>query len=198
LEDQAARDKAVANAVALADSYLIRAKQLTSAEDLAKARTARDAARKAAGATPYTSLDSLDARIQNETARQNLLWWEFWGGLGIVGLAIAVSLGFYFWRRRRVLEMIHGPQPGQVFVLRQELTRVGALAGEVDWAIDDPYRKVSRHHCDVVRSRRHYFVVDCSTNGTFLNSRPLIKGEPVLLRRGDLLGLGSEVTLRFQ
>ena len=69
--------------------------------------------------------------------------WGVAGGLAIVGLA---ALVFYFRRTGRVLEMIEGPQVGQMFVLRKEATALGALASEVDWTIEDPLRKISRRH----------------------------------------------------
>jgi hypothetical protein len=193
-----ARDKQVQDAIRKASERLDLARQSGSRQYLDEARAARDEARKIAGTVEYPELTRLDAGIETEASHRRTLQWEYWGGIGIVSVAVLAGLVVYFWRRRHVLEMIQGPQPGQLFVLRQDLTRVGALADQVDWVITDPLRKVSRHHCDVIRSRRHYFVVDRSTNGTFLNGQPLSRGEPVLLRRGDLLNLGSEITLRFQ
>jgi len=128
----------------------------------------------------------------------NSRFWELWGGIGLVVLVALGALIFYFWRRDRTLEVVDGPEMGRRFALKKEQTSLGALADEVDWALPDPMRKVSRHHCDVLRTGRHYFVIDRSTNGTFLNGQLLPRGEPVLLRRGDQIGLGGEVVVRFR
>ena len=136
--------------------------------------------------------------IDDERRAQSIRRYELWGfGIALL-LVILVPLVIYLWRPTRRLEMIEGPQPGQVFPLKSPTTRFGALASEVDVTITDPLRKVSRHHCDVVRHGRHYFIVDRSTNGTFVNGQSIPKAEPILLRRGDRLGLGGEITLLFR
>lgn len=100
--------------------------------------------------------------------------------------------------RTRELEMIEGPQPGEVFALEKDTTSVGALASEADIVIADPFRKISRRHCEITRSGKHYFLADCSTNGTKINGKPVPRGEPVLLRKGDRIGLAADVVLRFR
>lgn len=100
--------------------------------------------------------------------------------------------------RVRRLEMIEGPQPGETFQLEKEITTLGAVAAEADWAIPDPSRRMSRRHCDISRSGRHYFLTDYSSNGTFINGKQIAKGEPVLLRRGDRIGLAEDIVLRFR
>jgi hypothetical protein len=173
-----------------------RATQLRTAEEALA--SARDLAATSKLAEFDRDLDTLTTVVGRERERQRRRWWEFWGGIGVLVLAGLVAGFFLVWRRPRTLEMIQGPVPGQVFVLRQPTTRVGAQSAEVDWTITDPRRRVSRHHLDVIRNGRHYFVIDHSTNGTFVNGRPLSKGEPVLLKRGDQLGLGGDIVLLFR
>ena len=98
----------------------------------------------------------------------------------------------------RRLEMIEGPQAGEVFPLEKEITTLGAVAVEADWAIADASHRISRRHCDIARSGRHYFLTDYSSNGTFVNGRRVPKGDPVLLRKGDRIGLTDEILLRFR
>lgn len=100
--------------------------------------------------------------------------------------------------RVRKLEMIDGPQPGEVFPLEKEITTLGAVPVESDWAIPDPSHRISRRHCDIARSGRHYFLTDHSSNGTFINGKQVPKGEPVLLRKGDRIALTDEILLRFR
>jgi hypothetical protein len=163
---------------------------------LAGAQESLDKARRLLPGDP--SVDPLQRRIDQEISARRWRFWELWGGVGLGVLALAGAMAFYFYRTGRTLEVIEGPQIGQVFVLKNESTVLGALASEVDWAIEDPLRKISRRHCDVLRQGRHYFVVDRSLNGTFLNGRALAKDQPSLLKRGDRIGLGGEVTLRFR
>ncbi len=100
--------------------------------------------------------------------------------------------------RVRELEMLEGPQPGETFRLEKETTTVGALAAEADWVIADPSRRISRRHCDISRSGKHYFLTDCSSNGTFINGKPAARGEPILLHRGDRIALAEGIVLRFR
>jgi len=136
--------------------------------------------------------------VDDEQRAVRIRKYELWGFIALIVVAIAVPIVLAVWRPRRVLEMLDGPEPGLVFALQKPSTRLGALAADVDHTIADPLRKISRHHCDIVRHGRHYFVVDHSTNGTQLNGRPLPKSEPVLLKRGDRLGLSSDVMLLFR
>jgi hypothetical protein len=176
---------------------LAEAKRTGSGETLAKAERALADARKIApSGTPQ--LDTFQQLLEQERTAQRLRFAEKWGLVGLLVVVAVITALLYFFRRSRVLLMTQGSQPGQVFVLKKESTALGALASEVDWPIVDPLRKISRHHCDILRRGRHYFVVDRSMNGTFLNGQLLQADEPVLLRRGDLIGLSGEVTLLFR
>jgi len=123
-----------------------------------------------------------------------------WTVLGTVAAGALVAAFVWFRKAKRVssLEMIEGPQPGDVFRLEKETTVLGALEKEADWPIVDLSRRVSRRHCEITRSKGRYFLIDVSTNGTSVNGRPVTSGEPLLLRRGDLIELTPEIVLKFR
>ncbi|MEQ1909213.1 MAG: FHA domain-containing protein, partial [Vicinamibacterales bacterium] len=180
---------------------LIDAKRSRSADALARAQAELDAARNLTDGQQLTTaqqdgISRLDQGIAGERSAQRARTIELWGGIGVITVVVLGGLVFYAWRRGSTLEMLDGPEPGRVFTLEKGLVSIG-MGNEVDWVIPDPMRRLSRHHCDVVKERRRYFVVDRSTNGTLLNGRTLRPGEPALLRRGDQIGLGGAVTLRF-
>jgi len=194
---QAAKRKRCQELLAAAEDALIEARRTRAAEPVDRAQQALTEARKCAPSGDPT-IERLQSQVDQLKADIRALWWELWGGVGLAVLGLVAALVFYFYRSGRSLEVIEGPQIGQVFALTNENTALGALPSEVDWVIEDPQRKVSRRHCDVFRKGRHYFVVDCSTNGTLLNGRPLENGQPALLKRGDRIGLGGRVTVQFR
>jgi hypothetical protein len=195
--DDEARKKLADEALKVGEDAVVDAKLTRSADALKRAEAALDRARKNTREGDER-VARLEAAIAQERQAQRVRLWQFWGLVGLVVLGVLVVLVLYLRRGKRVLELLDGSQMGDTFVLQNKATVIGALAAEVDWVIDDPYRKISRRHCDIIREGRHYFVVDCSMNGTFLNGRPLQKGEPALLKRGDRIGLGGAVTLRFR
>jgi hypothetical protein len=122
-------------------------------------------------------------------------------GLGAAALAVLALGGGLFVmlrKRSRRLEMVEGPERGRVFKLSKELTTIGALDADTDVVIADPYRKISRKHCQIARSGRHFFLIDRSRNGTFLNGRAIPRDEPVLLRLNDEITLCDDVILIYR
>lgn len=87
-----------------------------------------------------------------------------------------------------------GPNPGMVY----ELTKEVALAGRDvtnDIVLGDA--EVSRQHSRLTRSSGGIVLEDLgSTNGTFVNGERLVA--PRLLRPGDLIGMGENVSLMFE
>jgi FHA domain len=147
--------------------------------------------------------EAVGLKEQAERGRRQL--WIYRGVFGslVALVSIGALIGAFMWLskgrlRVRQLEMLEGPQPGETFALEKETTSIGALAAEADWVIADPARRLSRRHCDISRSGRHYFLTDCSSNGTQINGKPAPKGEPVLLRRGDRIELAEDVVLIFR
>lgn len=87
-----------------------------------------------------------------------------------------------------------GPQPNQVYELRDDVINLGRdITNTI--AIND--REVSRHHLRFTRSGDTYMIEDLgSTNGTFINGKRL--SGSTLLKNGDMIGLGETVTLGFE
>ncbi len=75
----------------------------------------------------------------------------------------------------------------------------GASTPDVDLSQDGAFKQgVSRKHAAIIYKDGSLQVVDRgSSNGTFLNGRRLIPGQPCLLRDGDELLLG-QLALRIQ
>ena len=91
--------------------------------------------------------------------------------------------------KNSVLLMEPAPLKGQVFELSDELT-VGRAPGCGVPLPDDTF--VSQLHARVFRRDGGLFVEDLgSTNGTFLNSKPVSTAVP--LRKGDRLQVGKTV-----
>ncbi len=92
------------------------------------------------------------------------------------------------------LVMRRGPQPNQVFELRDEALSLGRDITNT-LVIND--REVSRHHLRFTRGADGYTVEDLgSTNGTFINGKRVTGA--ILLKNGDMIGLGETVTLGFE
>lgn len=67
---------------------------------------------------------------------------------------------------------------------------------ECDLWIDDP--SVSKEHCTFLPPGEIWMVEDAnSTNGTFINGRPLAPYMPLALRNGDRVGLGEDIQFHF-
>ncbi len=87
-----------------------------------------------------------------------------------------------------------GPSPGAAFDLTKEVTLLGRDVTN-DISLGDP--EVSRQHARLTRTPGGYVLEDLgSTNGSFVNGERLVA--PRVLASGDLLGLGENVTLRFE
>jgi len=87
-----------------------------------------------------------------------------------------------------------GPNPGTVFDLTKEVTMLGR-----DVTNDIPLgdAEISRQHSRLTRTPGGIVLEDLgSTNGSFVNGDRLTS--PRVLRSGDLVGLGENVTLSFE
>ena len=85
---------------------------------------------------------------------------------------------------------------GQQIVLAQFPFMIGRVEGSL--LIKDA--NLSRRHAQITyeASNRSYFITDLnSSNGTQLNDQRLTPGQPAQLTRGAVIGLGPNVTLRF-
>lgn len=87
-----------------------------------------------------------------------------------------------------------GPNPGTVFELTKEVTMLGR-----DVTNDIPLAdaEISRQHSRLTRTPGGIVLEDLgSTNGSFVNGDRLTS--PRVLRSGDLVGFGENVTLSFE
>lgn len=92
------------------------------------------------------------------------------------------------------LRMLKGPDPGHVYMLTEDTVTIGRLRKNEIYIHDD---EISKEHCRLVRSLNDYEIHDLSsTNGTFVNGKPIAKGG-TLLTGGNKLELGSTVVLEF-
>src|SRR3970282_2113566 len=87
-----------------------------------------------------------------------------------------------------------GPSPGTVFDVTKEVTMLGR-----DVTNDIPLgdAEISRQHARLTRTPGGIVLEDLgSTNGSFVTGDRLTS--PRVLRSGDLVGLGENVTLTFE
>ena len=84
-----------------------------------------------------------------------------------------------------------GPYAGRRYVLHQDTTTVGRIAGN-DIVIPDG--TVSRHHARLVFHGGQWVIEDLkSSNGTFVNGARVAEKKPVTLKHGDELRLGDDM-----
>jgi len=98
------------------------------------------------------------------------------------------------------LEVLNGPLAGERYPLADEMVigRRDTTSGGEEPDIHLPDNRVSRHHAKIVRDGQNFFVMDLhSTNGTFLNARPLEPQRLYPLHEGGNLQMGG-VHLRFR
>ena len=70
--------------------------------------------------------------------------------------------------------------------------RIGR-ASDNDWVLVDPERFISAHHAEIEHRAGEWWIIDTSTNGTFVNGRsqPLGRGGKHRIANGDRIRLGS-------
>jgi type VI secretion system FHA domain protein len=84
--------------------------------------------------------------------------------------------------------------PGEA--MSRTFDRCNAVIGrgsESDWMLPDPERHLSKRHCRIEFRGDHYYLVDTSKNGVFVNDsiEPLRQGNMAELQDGDRLTLGD-------
>ncbi len=92
------------------------------------------------------------------------------------------------------LRMLKGPEPGRVYILTEDSVTIGRLRKNEIHIQDD---EISKEHCRLIRSLNDYEIHDLSsTNGTFVNGKPIPK-DGTLLMGGNKVELGSTIVLEF-
>jgi hypothetical protein len=137
--------------------------------------------------------------------------------LGAVGLGfIVVRLGLKSREEREkravdlaasrsaVLQIVAGIGRGKLVTVGKDKPafRIGAAFGERgdernDLVISDSAGLVSRFHCTLIRSGPAYYLVDTSSNGTFLNGEAVGRDDHVLLENGDEIAIAEVSRIKF-
>jgi diguanylate cyclase (GGDEF)-like protein len=92
---------------------------------------------------------------------------------------------------RATLVVVAGPQPGQLYTLKDETTIGRDLMADI--VVEDS--AVSRKHATIIHHQGMYYVSDLgSSNGTFVGG---IKVSRTPLQNGDRVQLGPRIVLRF-
>lgn len=103
-----------------------------------------------------------------------------------------------------ILSVLADPKGANMLKHTKLFTPTGGSLGRADgndWVLPDPERVVSSKHAMIAFGDNQYYLVDNSTNGTYLNQgeNPIGKGNRVPLNEGDVIGAGDyrlKVTLR--
>ena len=95
-----------------------------------------------------------------------------------------------------ILTVVADPQGANMRNHTKVFDQSGGSFGRADdntWVLPDPERVVSSHHATIAFEAGKYFVIDSSTNGTFLNDAPAAvqSGAKQPLTEGDVLGVGD-------
>lgn len=166
----------------------------------------------------YPPALSLQAELDRRRGELQRLLMLVGAGLLAVTLSITavavVRLGYRQRQQRRQaeavatrawLEVVEGAGAGKTVSigLDRPVFRIGATDGaragqKNDLILSDASKTVSRFHCNLLRSGGDYFLVDTSTNGTYVNGRRLNKGEHRLLGHEDEIVLADAARLLFR
>jgi len=151
--------------------------------------------------------EAKELKEELETLRNNCRWERRARGVLLVLLAAGLLVGLYFWLRpgKYVLEGTFGPCKGEVFALDRPRVRIGAMPRaeeeeeeNVDIFVSDRDHKISRIHCLLTQSGRHWYLRDESSNGTKVNDLAVQKGVHQKLEGGDEISLADEAVLLFR
>jgi predicted component of type VI protein secretion system len=94
----------------------------------------------------------------------------------------------------RRLHLATRRSPAGVAELQCEVTNLPFSIGRApdnDWALPDPGRVLSKHHCRITANHETWLITDTSSNGTFVNGDGLDPDRPQVLRSGDRLVFGA-------
>jgi predicted component of type VI protein secretion system len=100
-----------------------------------------------------------------------------------------------------VLQGTAGQCVGHTYILDKPEIVIGSKgppAGVADIVVTDAEGKISRRHCTVANNGRQFFVMDESTNGTFVNDQPIGKNVWVEIHSGDRIGLAAKAALMLR
>lgn len=129
-------------------------------------------------------------------------------------LSVAIAGGWYLFSRSgkwftrtaarsegMVLQGTAGQCVGHTYILDKPEIVIGSKgppAGVADIVITDAEGKISRRHCTVANNGRQFFVMDESTNGTFVNDQPIGKNIWIEIHSGDRISLAAKAALMLR
>jgi pSer/pThr/pTyr-binding forkhead associated (FHA) protein len=105
-------------------------------------------------------------------------------------------------RRKAALQILEGVGRGRLVPIESAIFRIGAASSSKaeernDLVLNDQDGTVSRYHCSVARKGGDYFLIDSSSNGTFLNDGMLAQGTHHRLEDGDEITISDVARLKF-
>ena len=94
-----------------------------------------------------------------------------------------------------LLEIINTPSHS-VFEKTMSFNQMGGKIGRnkyMDWVLHDPTKKISNFHAEIMFKNNQYFIMDKSSNGTFLKDpyKQLTKDTPVPLTQITTIVIGE-------
>ena len=96
------------------------------------------------------------------------------------------------------IKLIHSSDPSESTVEERPFLGGRLTIGrspECDWVLQDPSKAISKLHCEIYNRGDQVFIIDHSSNGTFLNggSERLARGQPVPVNTGDRLAVSGYI-----
>ena len=94
------------------------------------------------------------------------------------------------------LSLIKAPEGISPSYKNHTFNQSGGTLGRADtntWVLPDPDKFLSSCHCEITFAENQFFILDRSTNGTFINGsmEPIGRGSRMALNNGDFIDLGD-------
>lgn len=104
--------------------------------------------------------------------------------------------------RTAMVRIIDGVGRGKMYTLNGPIFRIGSAQSDRpeeqnDLVLSDERAYVSRYHCAILRKDGHYYLIDTSLNGTYVDDELVERGEPTLLEDGSEFSLSGVTRLKF-
>lgn len=101
-----------------------------------------------------------------------------------------------------VLEIVDGVGRGKLYTIAGPIFRIGSAVSDRpeeknDLVLSDAGAFISRYHCAIVRKDGHFFLIDSSLNGTYMDEELLQRGEQRALEDGAEFSLAGMARVKF-
>lgn len=105
-------------------------------------------------------------------------------------------------QRTAMVRIIDGVGRGKMYTLEGPLFRIGSAESDRpeeknDLVLSDDAAFVSRYHCVILRRDGHFYLIDSSLNGTYVDNTAVERGQPTLLQDGSEFTLSGVTRLKF-